>query len=549
MTLTDAGFEVFQQLTARTFLVLDTEYTPDPDGDGDRIISLAITPVLRGKRLRDGELYVEMNPGVPIDPRSTAVHGFTTEAVARKRRFGHYAPAVLAALAVPDAVLVCHTGSDIRVLRRELERLDEATTAGDTTGDVGLADLPELPIIDTATLPRLLRLPGVGQRGVVSLATLCQLVGVTNTNVHHARGDARATADALVKLLLHAAGSFTYDSIDALLTDHARGTTHDPKLPGYVRSRRVAPVVPTGHLVRHDAPLTHAGTAAEHQAWLDLAADCVRLRCPHLRTEATLAATENGAALFDPLVALLSTTAEPGTAGTLLGAVAALIDAAGPGADPAASTPTLAHTRALRWWAKTRPQAEASTACQAPGGRTCPDCWEGNGCPRDTFYQAVTRIAVLGEHGRLTQKSVRDRLVGSRPDRRINAWPRTHPRETAYMAWMVFTFAAEEDRVLAANDYLAVAMSKNLHLLEPRLARAACQSIAETRGLAGAKAVADQVLADRTTDPAYDELALWMTWHEQAAVAATRRQRPRAITHRRLARPEGRVNVNPYLPR
>jgi hypothetical protein len=57
------------------------------------------------------------------------------------------------------------------------------------------------------------------------------------------------------------------------------------------------------------------------------------------------------------------------------------------------------------------------------------------------------------------------------------------------------------------------------------------------------------VLADRTTDPAYDELALWMTWHEQAAVAATRRQRPRAITHRRLARPEGRVNVNPYLPR
>jgi hypothetical protein len=37
MTLTDAGFDLFQRLTARTFLVLDTEYTPDPDGDGDRL--------------------------------------------------------------------------------------------------------------------------------------------------------------------------------------------------------------------------------------------------------------------------------------------------------------------------------------------------------------------------------------------------------------------------------------------------------------------------------------------------------------------------------
>ena len=35
MTLTDAGFELFQHLTARTFLVLDTEYTRDPDGDGE----------------------------------------------------------------------------------------------------------------------------------------------------------------------------------------------------------------------------------------------------------------------------------------------------------------------------------------------------------------------------------------------------------------------------------------------------------------------------------------------------------------------------------
>lgn len=47
------------------------------------------------------------------------------------------------------------------------------------------------------------------------------------------------------------------------------------------------------------------------------------------------------------------------------------------------------------------------------------------------------------------------------------------------------------------------------------MARIECQSIAETRGLTAAKEVAGKVLAGRTTDPAYDELELWMTWHDR----------------------------------
>ncbi|PWW22588.1 DNA polymerase III epsilon subunit-like protein [Geodermatophilus normandii] len=294
MSLSDTGFELFQLLTQRPFVVLDTEYTADPDGDGDRLISVAVVRVVRGKRVRDGELYREMNPGVPVSAASTRVHGFTTEAVAGKRPFRHHAPAILDALRVPGAVLVQHTGSDLRVLRRELERLDEARAAGDTRVTVGLADLPDLPVVDTSTLPRLLRVPGIGNRGVVSLATLCQLLGVTNGAAHHARGDARATADALVKLLVHAAGA-SYASLGDLLADHDRGTTQSPRLPGYIRSRRdIDPVLPAEHLARHDRPLTHAGTADEHRAWLDLAGECAVLRCPHLRGEAGLAAPENG---------------------------------------------------------------------------------------------------------------------------------------------------------------------------------------------------------------------------------------------------------------
>lgn len=62
----------------------------------------------------------------------------------------------------------------------------------------------------------------------------------------------------------------------------------------------------------------------------------------------------------------------------------------------------------------------------------------------------------------------------------------------------------------------AVAMAKDLP--EPGLARVACQVTAESRGLLAAQEVAHEVLAGCSTDPAYDELALRMTWHERAAV-------------------------------
>ncbi len=88
----------------------------------------------------------------------------------------------------------------------------------------------------------------------------------------------------------------------------------------------------------------------------------------------------------------------------------------------------------------------------------------------------------------------------------------------------------------------------DLHLLEPRLARVACHSLAETRGLPAAQAVAEKVLAAAPPIPP-DELQLWMIWHEQAAVQSARAQAAHTVTHPRLTRPAGGVNHNPYLPR
>jgi len=539
--LTEAQFELFERLTERPFLVLDTEYCNDPDREAPRIISIGITPIVRGKRTRDGELYVEMNPGVPIDEHSTAIHEFTDEIVARKRRFTYYAPAVVKALSVPDAVLVTHTGVDVGALRRELERLDEAA---DGAAPVGLADLPDLPIVDTSTLPALVRHPvGVG-RGSVSLESLCAATGVTNTDAHNARADARATADALIGLLLHAAKSMSFDTITDLLADHDRGTTQAPRLPLHIKGRRTAPPVPAAHLARHVAPLTHPGSDEERAAWLELATACVQVRCEHLRAEARLAAPENAHALLPALTELLPDATEPGQPGTLLGALAALLEAGMVGSEPPATEPALRQKRAMFWWRRISPSIAASAPCTTE--HRCPDCWDRHGCPRDTLYQPFTRLLVYGDTGELTRKRVKDTLFGSNESARIHRWSQYHPQVAAYMTWLVATWAIERNNSDAG--YLDQATAKGIYTADPRLALLVCERTAETAGYEAAKPLALEALSNANTDPAYDELRSWATWQEQTAEATARRLAPRTITHPRLARPDGRVNPNPYLP-
>jgi len=96
--LTDAQYEMFEQLTTWTFYVVDTEYTSGPQEDGNHLISIAVVPVVVGRRSTKADFYREMNPGVPIDPKAGAVNGFTDAGVKGKRRFGFYAKQILDAL-------------------------------------------------------------------------------------------------------------------------------------------------------------------------------------------------------------------------------------------------------------------------------------------------------------------------------------------------------------------------------------------------------------------------------------------------------------------
>lgn len=540
--LTDAGADRFERFTLRTFYVVDTEYTPGRDSNGNRLISVAVVPVVGGVRAPAAqELYMEMNPGVPISAGSSAQNGFTDKAVARKRRFAALAKTILDAFSDRDGIFVQHTSSDLQVLRAELERLDAAHVTGDTSIAVGLTDLPTRPILDTSFLPGLLAYPGTNGRASVSLARLCELTGASNRKAHNARGDARATADALIELLRHAANAGAYSSIDDILAAHGRGTTTDPQKIHYIHDRRSTDVyLPPEHIARHGLPLNADATGDERAEWVDRAQECAQLRCQMLLEETVVVAATHGSVLVKPLMGLLPGLTEPGQTGTLIGAVSELISPS-----DEAATPAIPLSNALRWWAGHREAIRASVACEPERGHSCPSCRHGEPCPRDVIQLPLYRMAVLGEAGELSQERIRSHLWGKRPDRRNQKWLGKHPHAAAYMAWMVITW--ELRRGLAAADtHLSEAIAGRLHLLDPRLALLVCESLVATEGPDQVFGIAQAALKHRTTDDAYDDLAAWLLFTEQAAFASAQAKASRPPRNPRTGRPAGRVNPNPY---
>lgn len=539
MSLTDAQYELFEHLTERPFLVLDLEYCRHEQTD--RIVSAAVTPVIRGKRTTQGEVYVEMNPGVPIDAATAAIHGFTDEKVKGKRRFPYYAPRLLAALNVPDAILVTHTSVDARVLGEELRRAEEAAGSAITFGD-----LPDLPILDTSTLPRLVQHPVAAGRSVVSLKALCEGLNIPLTDHHHARADTRATADALVKLLRHTATAATFGSIDAILTAGRAGSAQAPAGALYVRHSRRAPALPAQHLQEHAVePLTHAGSAEERAAWMSRARECVGLRCHLLREEAELAAPNNGAELLEPLSQLIDDATEHGQGGVLAGALRALIRGSGPLATQPVTSHALARGRVTYWWRAVRPALRAAPRCSVSRGQACPDCWDLAGCPRDLLYQTTTEEVVFSDGpNTLTAEVVRNRFL--KTGKLVPDWSGPHPLEASYVVELICRWA--ERRGTSTAAYIDLARSRDIELREPRLALRVLTQELPVRGFERTARLAEKALEHRNTDPAYLEIEAWLALNGAAAEADRRASVPREIVRPRLARPEGRVPVNPYKP-
>lgn len=192
------------RLADLTCVVFDTE-TTGLDPATDRIVQIAGLRIARG-RLTGERFDTLVNPGRPIPPASTAVHGITDDMVAG-------APDMTAALSAfhhfaEDAVLIAHNAPfDMGFLRR----------AAPETG----AHFDN-QVLDTVLLSAMLW----GRSAPHSLDALTERLGIAIPPEarHTAMGDTRATAEAYLRLIvaLEAKGLERFEDVLAEARRHRR---------------------------------------------------------------------------------------------------------------------------------------------------------------------------------------------------------------------------------------------------------------------------------------------------------------------------------------
>jgi DNA polymerase III subunit epsilon len=187
------------------FVVFDTETTgllPHKD----EIVQIGAVRMLRGRIIEGEVLNTLVDPGMPIPPPSTKVHGVSDAMVQGApdirdagRSFHHFAR---------DAVIVAHNAPfDMAFLRRHAKRMDVAW---------------DHPILDTVLLSAVL----FGASETHTLDALCDRLDVTIPTAlrHTALGDAQATAEVLAKMLpmLQARNFKTFGDVIAETRKHGR---------------------------------------------------------------------------------------------------------------------------------------------------------------------------------------------------------------------------------------------------------------------------------------------------------------------------------------
>ncbi len=165
-------------LTGRTVLALDTETTGMSPVEGHRLVEVARVAVVDGALGEEWSTLV--NPGRPIPPDATRVHGIRDEMVAGAPN----GPEVgrLLREACGDLPLVFHNAPFDLPFLLQLFR------------DAGAPPLLN-PVVDTLGLAR-----GLFGTGSNSLGPLAQKLGVAGETAHRALGDTRMTARVFVEL-------------------------------------------------------------------------------------------------------------------------------------------------------------------------------------------------------------------------------------------------------------------------------------------------------------------------------------------------------------
>ncbi len=192
-------------LSALTFTVFDTETTgllPHKD----EIVQIGAVRVVNGRIVEGEEIDQLVNPGRPIPPSSTKVHKVTDAMVADQPSIAQ-AGRLFHAFA-RDSIIVAHNAPfDMAFLQRHKARMGVVW---------------DHPVLDTVLLSAVL----FGASDTHTLDALCTRLGVTIPDRlrHTALGDARATAEVLVRMLpmLEAHGLTRFGAVIAETRRHGR---------------------------------------------------------------------------------------------------------------------------------------------------------------------------------------------------------------------------------------------------------------------------------------------------------------------------------------
>lgn len=477
-------------------VVIDVETTMADDGL--HVVEVAVVTCRAGRRT--STWVTRVNPGVAVDARSQAVHGITDEDLADEPTFAAVAPELVRRLRGVEGetvVVVAHNaGFDVSVLRREFAR---ARLQDD------LADLPDLPLLDTRVLPR-----HVGVRPVSGrLADLVAALSVPHLGAHSAAGDAEATAEAVIALLERAAtaGQRDFDALHAAVMG-SRSRTRAVRPASTKRPRDdgepgPAVVLPTSHTTGHAEVLTDASPSAV-AAWRAQLVECATLRCPYALDRAAVAEVDPAAVrtAVEAVLAHLLQQAEPDVpaVATVLGALAPLLA-------------TLPDRRAaLRWFDTWQPRLAAVGRCprDAKDCVACPDCRTGSPCPLDTW----PRDLAVPARGNVTASSRKSFLNVSGVDVGrgvLTSWLKAGRRPLAdAVAWLVY----QEHRQAGQTSH-ATALARYAHragATEPRLVAAHATLVAtpgDADALRRGVALCEEAFLSRqgSTDDAWTELA------------------------------------------
>lgn len=185
-------------LIALDVVVLDTE-TTGLDVRRDRILQVGAVAMAGAARAEGREFTRLVDPGLPIPPASSRIHGIRDEDVAGKPGFAEVAREL--AGFIGEAVVVGHSIQfDLALLRHEARRHGVAWREPRALDVAFLAAGLDRELVDS------------------SLESLALWLGVEISGRHTALGDARATAAVFAALLprLHAAGIRTLAEAETL---------------------------------------------------------------------------------------------------------------------------------------------------------------------------------------------------------------------------------------------------------------------------------------------------------------------------------------------